>query len=108
MWPLSWIYVGNPPFELFLLYCTVSLFCVGILFGNLASMAMEPVGHIAGLGAAIIGSVATFIALPLAVVFAYAYDGTVMPLISAFAIFSTFTLFIFLWVRKRQKSIQLF
>lgn len=104
MWPLSWIYVGHPPFEVFLGYCAVSMFCVGILFGNLASMAMEPVGHIAGLGAAVVGSLATFIALPLAVLFAFAYDGTVIPLVSAFAVFSFLTLLIFIWVQKQQKK----
>lgn len=106
MWPLSWIYMGHPPFEIFLGYCAVSMFCVGILFGNLASMAMEPVGHIAGLGAALIGSLATFIALPLAVLFAQSYDGTIIPLVSAFAVFSFFTLIVFVWAQRQQRKLQ--
>jgi DHA1 family bicyclomycin/chloramphenicol resistance-like MFS transporter len=43
----------------------LAFFCFGILFGNFNALAMEPVGHMAGLGAAIVGSVSTFVSLPL-------------------------------------------
>ena len=38
------------------LYLFGTFFCCGILFGNYNAMAMEPVGHIAGMAAAISGT----------------------------------------------------
>ncbi len=35
-------------------------FCIGLLFGNLNAIAMEFLGHNAGIGAAVVGSVSTF------------------------------------------------
>ena len=57
---------GLPP----LIVTIATLFCgfffVGILFGNLNAMAMQPLGDMAGLGAAIIGSLSSLIAVPVA------------------------------------------
>jgi DHA1 family bicyclomycin/chloramphenicol resistance-like MFS transporter len=47
---------------------------------------MEPLGHVAGLGSAIIGSLSTFISVVFGVIIANAYDNTVLPLIAGFAI----------------------
>jgi DHA1 family bicyclomycin/chloramphenicol resistance-like MFS transporter len=55
---------GQPSVSLFMAWQLAAFFCVGILFGNLNALAMEPLGHIAGLGAALIGSISTFISLP--------------------------------------------
>jgi DHA1 family bicyclomycin/chloramphenicol resistance-like MFS transporter len=60
-------------------------FFMGILFGNLNALAMEPLGHIAGLGAAVVGSVSTLIAVGFGVLVAAAYDGTILPLVIGFA-----------------------
>ena len=38
---------GQPPLWLLVGYLMLTFFCVGILFGNMNSMAMEPLGHIA-------------------------------------------------------------
>jgi DHA1 family bicyclomycin/chloramphenicol resistance-like MFS transporter len=43
------------------LVVTVLLFCMGILFGNPNAMAMEPLKHLAGIGAAMIGSVGNLV-----------------------------------------------
>ena len=54
--------------------------------GYLNALAMEPLGHIAGIAAALIGSVATFISLPSGILVAQLFDGTVVPLVAGFAI----------------------
>ncbi len=54
------------------------------LFGNLNALAMEPLGHMAGLGAALIGAIATFISLPFGWLIGQLYDGTVLPLVGGF------------------------
>lgn len=93
----AWIYDGHPDLYLLMLYLLTVFFFFGILFGNLNAMAMEPLGHIAGLGSAVIGSVSTLISVFFGVVIANAYDGTVFPLIAGFAMLGLGGLMILRW-----------
>ena len=77
-------YAGHPPLWTLGLYLFGTFFCCGILFGNYNAMAMEPVGHIAGMAAAISGTLSTLLALSIGTWFGQQYDGTVMPLVYAF------------------------
>ncbi|WP_345986861.1 multidrug effflux MFS transporter [Sulfurimonas sp. HSL1-2] len=77
---------GVPPFWSFMLYGLITFFCFGLLFGNLNAMAMEPLGHIAGIGAAVVGSLSTFIALPIGVTIGRLYDGGILALVGGFAL----------------------
>ena len=43
---------GEPPLWLFMGYLLLTFFGVGFVFGNLNALTMEPLGHIAGIGAA--------------------------------------------------------
>lgn len=72
------------PLWLTMVYLITTLFCIGILFGNLNSMAMEPLGHIAGIGSAIVGSVSTFVAVVIGTLIGLRYDGTLLPIIHGF------------------------
>lgn len=82
----AYAYNGLPPFYSFMLYGSVTFFCMGLLFGNLNAMAMEPLGHIAGVGAAVVGSLSTFISVPLGVLIGRFYDGNILPLVAGFAV----------------------
>ena len=77
---------GNPPLWALMLYLATTFACVGMLFGNLYAAAMEPLGHVAGIAASVVGSLATLISLPLATIVGQAYDGSVTPLVLGFAI----------------------
>jgi DHA1 family bicyclomycin/chloramphenicol resistance-like MFS transporter len=79
-------YAGNPPLLQVMIYLLVVFFFIGILFGNLNALAMEPLGSIAGLGAAVVGSLSTLISVALGVAISSAYDGTILPLVSGFAL----------------------
>ena len=79
---------GHPPLWSFMLFLSIILFCTGILFGNLNALAMEPLGKIAGVGAAITSSLATFISVPIGMFIGLSYNGTVLPLIAGFGICS--------------------
>jgi len=81
---LGWF--GESGLVHFMGWALVNFFCMGILFGNFNALAMEPLGHIAGIAAALIGSVATFISLPSGILVAQMFDGTVVPLVAGFAI----------------------
>lgn len=72
---------GNAAFAVHLVW-SIGLFAMmGLTMGNLNALAMEPVGHIAGLAASVISSLATVGSVLLAIPVGLAFDGTVMPLL---------------------------
>jgi DHA1 family bicyclomycin/chloramphenicol resistance-like MFS transporter len=68
------------PFWLYVIWTTSLFFMAGLVIGNLNALAMEPVGHIAGLAASVIGAFATVIGVIIAVPIGLAFDGTPVPL----------------------------
>lgn len=91
------VYRGQPPLWTLMTYLMLTFFFIGILFGNLNATAMEPLGHIAGIGAAVVGSVSTLIAVPVGIMIGQCYNETVLPMIGGFVVFSTISLFATLW-----------
>jgi len=77
---------GHPPLPVFMGFMLLCFFCNGLLFGNYNARAMEPMGHIAGAAAAVVGSVSSLVSLALGTLFGRAYDGTIVPLVSGFAV----------------------
>ncbi|MDJ0630358.1 MAG: multidrug effflux MFS transporter [Rhodobacter sp.] len=67
-------------FALYVGWTTTIFFMAGLTIGNLNALGMEPLGHLAGLAASIIGSVATVAAVLIAVPIGLAFDGTPLPL----------------------------
>ncbi len=68
-------------FFAFVFWQTTIFFQIGLTLGNLNAIAMEPMGHVAGLAASIIGSVATVVAVILAAPISLSFDGTILPLV---------------------------
>ncbi len=85
----------------FFFYGVILLFCIGLLFGNLNALALEPMGDIAGTAAAIIGATSISLAIPLGTLIGQLYDGTLIPLASGFALLGLGALGLMLWVEKR-------
>jgi len=73
-------------FGLFLVWSVISFFVPGLTFGNLNALAMEPMGHIAGMASAVMGAVSTALGVLIAVPIGQAYDGTPMPLLIGFSL----------------------
>lgn len=69
---------------LFLGYATILFFAFGLMFGNLNAIAMEPMGHIAGMATAIIGASSSIISLTLGSLIGQLYDNTLVPITSGF------------------------
>jgi DHA1 family bicyclomycin/chloramphenicol resistance-like MFS transporter len=88
---------GQPPLGLFMTYIMGTFFCIGILFGNQNALAMEPLGHLAGIGAAVVGSLSTLISMPLGTVVGQSYNGTVVPLIAGLALLSGLAMLAVRW-----------
>lgn len=71
---------GPVPFWAYFIW-TTSIFCMfGVVIGNVNALAMEPVGHIAGLAASVLGAVSTVIAVVLAAPVGLLFNGTTIPL----------------------------
>lgn len=78
------MHVAEPVlFGAFVIWQTSVFFQAGLTFGNLNALAMEPVGHIAGLAASIIGAVATVAAVILTIPVTLFFDGTAAPIATA-------------------------
>ena len=60
---------------------------------------MQPLGHVAGLGAAVVGSLSTAIALLLGGLIGQLYNGTILPLVAGFALLSFLSLPVMRWAR---------
>ena len=77
---------GRPPFALFILWLMITFFSMGLLFGNLNAMAMEPLGKMAGLGAAVVGALSTVVSLPVGYVLSDNFNDSVTPLVVGFGL----------------------
>ena len=75
----------------------LTFFCVGILFGNQNTLAMQPLGHLAGIGAAVVGSLSTLISMLLGTIVGQAYNGTIFPLIGGLGILAFVSVFVVRW-----------
>jgi len=95
-----WFYGGHPPLWLFMAVCLALFFCVGVLFGNLNSIAMEPLGHVAGTGAAAVGSFSTIMAVALSFLIGRAYDGSLFPMAIGFVCLTVFAVLLIVMVRR--------
>lgn len=80
----AYLFFMPPSLLTFMMFGTVSFFCLGLTFGNMNAMAMEPMGHMAGLASAFIGSVSSAISVTLGTVIGQMYDGTITPLVAGF------------------------
>ncbi len=67
-------------FGLFVAWQTTVFFMAGVTMGNLNAIAMEPMGHIAGMAASVIGSVSTVLAAAIAAPVGLLFDGSIVPL----------------------------
>jgi DHA1 family bicyclomycin/chloramphenicol resistance-like MFS transporter len=88
---------GQPPLWLLMAFLMTSFFCTGILFGNLNALAMQPLGRLAGIGAAVVGSFATLISMLLGTLIGRSYNGTILPLVLGMTILSGITIFVIRW-----------
>jgi DHA1 family bicyclomycin/chloramphenicol resistance-like MFS transporter len=91
---------GQPPLWVMITYLMLTFFSIGILFGNQNSLAMEPLGHLAGMGAAIIGALSTLIQMPLGTMIGRSYNGTVLPLIIGIALMAILSIIVVTWVEQ--------
>ena len=73
---------------------------VAFLFGNYRALAMQPMGHIAGIGSALNGFISTVMAVPIANYIGSFVKTSVLPLFMGFLITGLVALVLFYSVKK--------
>ncbi len=97
----------NPNVVVLLAFFAMQFFSIGFLFGNLRAMAMQPIGHIAGIGAAITGFISTMMAVPISIYIGKFVDQRAVPLFIGFLICGFLSILIIAYLRfetKRQRE----
>lgn len=77
---------------MFIAYMATLFFSFGLMFGNLNAIAMEPMGHIAGMASAITGAVSSIISLTLGSYIGQQYDNTLIPVATGFTVLGALAL----------------
>ena len=91
----------NPSLPVLLIFMSLQFACLGFIFGNVRSLAMQPVGHIAGVGSAINGFVSTIMAVPIAIFIGSFIDKTVLPMFIGFAFSGLITFLLLVYLSKK-------
>ncbi|NVK17812.1 MAG: multidrug effflux MFS transporter [Methylocystaceae bacterium] len=95
---------GYAPFPVFMVVMIMIFFFMGLLFGNSNAMAMEPMGHIAGIASSIIGAGTTFVSMSLGTLIGQFYNHTLVPMIAGFTLLSMIGLMLMYWIEQARDS----
>lgn len=93
------LYQGLAPLPVTIGLLFVNFFFVGILFGNINSLAMEPLGEVAGIGAALLGAVSSVVAVLIALVVDAFLVDTLIPIGIGFVSCCILTMSLFKYAR---------
>ena len=93
---------NNPSIYVLITFFLMQFFAIGLLFGNLRSLAMQPLGHIAGIGSAINGFISTVLAVPISIYIGSFVKTSVLPLFIGFAVFGLMSLAVLFYVKRKR------
>jgi DHA1 family bicyclomycin/chloramphenicol resistance-like MFS transporter len=106
--PLVYIFLyageGNPSIYVLVAFFGLQFFAIAFLFGNTRALAMEPIGHIAGIGAAINGFVSTIMAVPIATFIGSFINTTALPLFIGFFVCGVLALLLIQYLKFYEKK----
>ncbi len=68
-------------FPIWFIWSVSIFFMAGLTFGNLNALALQPMGHIAGMAASVIAAISTILSVVLAIPISQAFNGTPVPLL---------------------------
>jgi len=97
--------VSNPPLWVLLTFFVIQFIAVGFLFGNLRALAMQPIGHIAGVGAAINGFISTVMGVLIASGIGAYVTTTAWPLFLGFSVCGMVSMVIFILNKPLERTI---
>ncbi len=95
----------NPGIMILMSFLFLQFLFLGFIFGNLSALAMQPIGHIAGIGAAVFSFVSMVLGVAIANFFREFVSTTVHPLFLAFSATGLVALILLnLVILRKQKS----
>ena len=94
----------NPGLSYLLFFLFLQFFYLGFIFGNLGALAMQPIGHIAGVGAAVFSFTSMVLAAPLAMIAGIFVIDTVKPLFVIFFFSGGLSLILMKLITRRDTS----
>jgi DHA1 family bicyclomycin/chloramphenicol resistance-like MFS transporter len=94
----------NPNLPVLLFFMSIQFACIGFIFGNVKALTMQPIGHIAGIGASFSGFIATLMAVPIAILIGHFIDQTVLPLFIGYAFAGLCALLLIQFLKKGEKK----
>ncbi|MBU2864237.1 multidrug effflux MFS transporter [Reinekea forsetii] len=101
---LAMLQGGSPTLWQFMLLGFMLMFCVGILFGNLSSLAMVPLGKLAGVGAAVVGTLQNIVSVVVSVSIGWFFNGTLLPVVAGFFVSAVLALGLVLLVKDKSED----
>ncbi len=96
----------NPGLPILLLFLASLFFSLGFVWGNMRSIAMQPIGHIAGIGAAITGFISTILSIPISLYVGSFVQETVWPLFVGLGTCGFLSTILFLLFRSKPVQIR--
>lgn len=97
---LPMVQLGHVTLWQFMIYIMVIFFCLGMLFGNLNALAMEPMGHLAGIAAAFVGALSSAISAGIGTLIGQGYNHSLTPMVIGFLMLSIGAFILQFWLRK--------
>jgi DHA1 family bicyclomycin/chloramphenicol resistance-like MFS transporter len=92
---------ADPSLFVLLLFLSLLFLCLGFIWGNMRSIAMEPIGHIAGIGAAITGFISTILSIPISIFVGSFIQDTVWALFAGLGVCGFLSVVLFIAFKTR-------
>nr|WP_175577286.1 multidrug effflux MFS transporter [Rhizobium oryziradicis] len=106
LWLMAEFYGPQPlPFLVFMMFFSISMFQFGWIGGNFQTLAIEPLGHVAGTASSILGFISTVGGSLLGAVIGQAFDGSARPLVFGYFILGVVGL-VFVLIAEKGKLFQ--
>lgn len=90
--------LGTASFWVFFLWSCSVFALAGFTIGNLNALALEPLGHVAGMAASLMGALATVGGAAIGAIIGQFFDGTPLPLILSAAVLSGSGALVMVWM----------
>jgi len=91
---IAFAFDGHPPLSVFGIGLTATLFCFSLTMPNFNSLAMEPLGAIAGTASSMIGVYSTLIGVIAGGIIGQLFNGTVVPLLAGYFVLGLLSILI--------------
>lgn len=96
---LCFLNASNPTLSLLIAFLVVQFLALGSIPGNLSALAMQPIGHIAGIGAAIFSFISMTIGVIVAILIGHFIQDTAIPLFAGFCLSGIFALMLIRFIK---------